>query len=133
MYHGRMDEQSTRQACEFDIFAPQCPSRRAFDHIFSRWGILVLARLTGNPMRFGELRRAIGGISEKMLSQTLKVLEREGLLDRQEWDEKPPRVEYSLTASGERISESIGSVIRNLYRELAENYRERGAAAGKAS
>ena len=119
-----MSDSDERQGCEFDVFAPQCPSRQAFDHIFSRWGILVLARLTGDTLRFGELRRAIGGISEKMLSQTLKVLEDEGLVRRQEWDEKPPRVEYSLTKSGERISDSIGGVIRNLYHELAQNYRE---------
>jgi DNA-binding HxlR family transcriptional regulator len=120
-----MSDQEEMQRCEFDVFAPQCPSRQAFDHIFSRWGILVLARLTREAMRFGELRRAIGGISEKMLSQTLKTLEAEGLVERAEWDEKPPRVEYRLTPAGERISDSIGSVIRNLYRELARNYSGR--------
>jgi DNA-binding HxlR family transcriptional regulator len=123
-----MSDQTASPRCEFDMFTPQCPSREAFDHIFSRWGILVRARLTGDTLRFGELRRAIGGISEKMLSQTLKVLEEERLVDRREWDEKPPRVEYSLTASGEQISESIGGLIRNLYRTLAENYRTRSAS-----
>lgn len=102
----------------FDVFHPLCPSRRAFDAIFSRWGILVLARLTTEPARFGALARAVGGISEKMLAQTLKVLEEEGLVHRQEWDEKPPRVEYSLTEAGQRMSKSIAGVIRDLYAEL---------------
>ena len=102
----------------FDVFHPNCPSRQAFDQIFSRWGILVLARLSEGPARFGALHRAVGGISERMLSQTLKVLEEEGLVLRQEWDEKPPRVEYSLTESGRRISSSIAGVISQLYGEL---------------
>lgn len=107
----------------FDVFHPDCPSRRAFDQIFSRWGILTLARLTPEPVRFGTLRRAIGGISEKMLAQTLKVLEDEGLVHRREWDEKPPRVEYSLTEGGQRLAQSIGGVIGDLYRELEARLR----------
>lgn len=102
----------------YDIFQALCPSRRAFDHIFSRWGILTLARLSEEPLRFGALRRAIGGISEKMLAQTLKALEEEGLVLRQEWDEKPPRVDYSLTEGGRRISRSLARVISDLYAEL---------------
>lgn len=102
----------------FDVFHPDCPSRQAFDQIFSRWGILVLARLSTEPVRFGVLRRSIGGISEKMLAQTLKVLEDEGLVVRQEWDEKPPRVEYALTPGGQRLSNSVAGVIGDLYGAL---------------
>lgn len=108
----------------FDVFHPDCPSRRVFDQIFSRWGILTLARLTEEPVRFGTLRRAIGGISEKMLAQTLKVLEEEGLVHRQEWDEKPPRVEYRLTPAGQRISQSVEGVIGELYGELEARQRQ---------
>ena len=104
----------------FDVFNPGCPSRKAFDQIFSRWGILTLSRLSPEPQRFGVLRRAVGGISERMLSQTLKVLEEEGLVTRTEWDEKPPRVEYSLSEFGLRISQSLDTVIKDLYRELAK-------------
>ena len=110
-----MDPQNARV---FNVFASLCPSRRAFEAIFSRWGILTLARLTREPVRFGTLRRSIDGISEKMLSQPLKVLEDEGLVLRQEWDEKPPRVEYGLSESGERLSVSIRGVIEQLYGEL---------------
>lgn len=102
----------------FDVFSTDCPSRQAFDAIFSRWGILTLARLTEEPVRFGELRRAIGGISERMLAQTLKVLEDEGLVERQEFDVKPPRVEYRLSDAGLRLSKTIGGLLTDLYGEL---------------
>jgi DNA-binding HxlR family transcriptional regulator len=109
----------------FDVFSTDCPSRQAFDAIFSRWGILTLARLSEEPVRFGELCRAVGGISERMLAQTLKVLEDEGLVERREYDVKPPRVEYRLSESGVRLSRSIGGLIADLYGEL-----ERRADAG---
>ena len=102
----------------YDVFQALCPSRRSFDRIFSRWGILILARLSEAPLRFGELHRAIGGISERMLAQTLKALEDEGLVIREQWNEKPPRVDYSLTESGKRISRSVSKVIATLYAEL---------------
>ena len=108
----------------FDVFHPACPSRQAFDHIFSRWGMLTLLRLSEGPMRFGALSRAVGGISEKMLAQTLTVLVEEGMVSRQEWDEKPPRVEYSLTEAGQRIAGSLGGVIRELYEDLEQRYRK---------
>lgn len=105
-------------AIPFDVFNPDCPSRRAFDQIFSRWGILVLAQLSDQAVRFGTLRRSIGGISEKMLAQTLKVLEEEGLIERKEWDEKPPRVEYCLTQAGQKVSGGVALVISDLYQAL---------------
>ncbi len=101
-----------------DVFSTDCPSRQVFDAICSRWGILALARLTEKPVRFGELRRAIGGISERMLAQTLKVLEEEGLVERHEYEVKPPRVEYALSASGARLSRSIVNLLGDLYGEL---------------
>lgn len=103
-----------------NIFAAACPVRQVFDHVFSRWGLLVMARLTLGTARFGSLRRSIGGISEKMLSQTLKILEEEGLVIRREWDEKLPRVEYSLTEKGMRIALGIKALIEDLYRELGD-------------
>lgn len=112
----------------FDVFAPDCPSRAAFEQIFSRWGILVLGRLTTEPVRFGTLRRSIGGISEKMLAQTLKVLEEQGLVLRQEWDEKPPRVEYALTPAGVKLAQGIGVVIADLYQALETRASDRAAA-----
>lgn len=111
----------------FDVFDPACPSRRSFDQIFSRWGILTLYRLTEQPVRFGALRKSVGGISEKMLSETLQMLEAEGLVDRQDWHEKPPRVEYRLTAAGAALSASLQGVFTQLYGHL-----ERRAAQSRA-
>lgn len=102
----------------FDVFAVKCPSRHAFDHIFSRWGMLTLLRLAEGPVRFGQLCRSVGGISEKMLSQTLRVLEEEGLILRHDWNEKPPRVEYQLSEAGHRIAGSLSSLVRELYHEM---------------
>lgn len=99
----------------YDVFQAGCPSRQAFDHVFSRWGILILVKLSGGPTRFGTLYRAIDGISERMLSQTLKALEEEGLVNRQEWDEKPPRVEYTLTEAGRQVSGGMARVIGDFY------------------
>ncbi len=102
----------------YDVFASRCPSRSVFEHVFSRWGALILARLAEGPARFGELTRGVDGISERMLSKSLKLLEEEGFLYRKDYDEKPPRVEYGLTPSGSRIAESIVLVINQLYNEL---------------
>jgi DNA-binding HxlR family transcriptional regulator len=107
-----------KAAIPLDVFDPGCPSRRAFDAIFSRWGLLTLARLSEQPVRFGVLRRAVGGISERMLAQTLKTLEEEGLVEREEYDVKPPRVEYRLSESGVRMAHSVGGLIDDLYREV---------------
>ncbi|MDC7239178.1 MAG: helix-turn-helix domain-containing protein [Spirochaetales bacterium] len=104
----------------YDVFAARCPSRTVFEHIFSRWGALILARLSEGPARFGELTRGVDGISERMLSKSLKVLEEEGFVYRKEYDQKPPRVEYGLTESGSRISLSITTVINQLYNELED-------------
>lgn len=102
----------------FDVFAAKCPSRTAFEHIFSRWGILILAGLHEKPARFRELFRAVEGISERMLSKNLKVLEKEGLIYRQDYHEIPPRVEYGLTEGGRKIAKSVLNVIKQLYKEL---------------
>jgi DNA-binding HxlR family transcriptional regulator len=103
---------------QFNVFAKGCPSRASFDAVFSRWGILVLGYLGDQPNRFGTLRDAIDGISEKMLAQTLKVLEEEGFVQRRDWNEKPPRVEYSLTEAGRKVAEGIQVFITDFYEAL---------------
>lgn len=77
-----------------------CPSREVLKHITSRWGVLVLVILNGGMHRFSELRRKIGGVSEKMLAETLKGLEGDGLLVRKSLPVVPPHVEYTLTPLG---------------------------------
>lgn len=83
-----------------DLLAEACPSREVLKHVTSRWGVLVLLSLETGTLRFGELRRRIGGVSERMLAQTLQWLEGDGLVDRVAHEVVPPRVEYSLTPLG---------------------------------
>jgi DNA-binding HxlR family transcriptional regulator len=85
-------------------FAPDCPTRVLLDHITSRWGVLILVALSSGTMRWGELRRWAGGISEKMLAQTLRTLEADGLVLRVQRPVVPPHVDYSLTDRGRELS-----------------------------
>lgn len=107
----------------FDVFSADCPSRAALAHATGRWGALTLAALTGGSMRFGAVRRHVGGISEKMLSQTLQELERDGLVHRAVLSEMPPNVEYSLTAAGEAVAGKVLELIEVLYATMAEGQR----------
>jgi len=74
------------------------------DHVTSKWGVLVLVALAGETLRWGELRRRAQGISEKMLAQTLRTLERDGLVHRDAHPVIPPRVDYSLTERGRELA-----------------------------
>lgn len=89
------------------LFAAQCPSREILSHITSRWGVLVLIALLSETHRFSELRRKIGGVSEKMLAQTLQSLEYDGFVRRDQKPVVPPHVEYSLTALGREVAEHV--------------------------
>ena len=86
------------------VLARDCPSRDILNHVCSRWGVLVLVVLLDGMHRFSELRRKIGGVSEKMLSQTLQSLEQDGFVDRKALPVVPPHVEYRLTAMGEEVA-----------------------------
>lgn len=86
------------------VFPAGCPSRKLLDHITSKWGVLILIALSEGEQRWSELRRRADGISEKMLAQTLRTLERDGLVMRKAQTVIPPRVDYSLTASGHELS-----------------------------
>ena len=84
-----------------------CPHRLVLEHVTSRWGVLVLMQLLDRPDRFSELRRAIGRVSEKMLTQTLQTLDRDGLVHRDAQPVIPPRVDYSLTPLGREAAEQV--------------------------
>ena len=99
----------------FDVFSTMCPSREVLEHVTSKWGSLTLAALRTEPARFGELRRCVDGISEKMLSQTLKSLEADGLVDRRVQSTMPPHVNYALTPIGETVADTVKHLIRALY------------------
>lgn len=90
-----------------DAFNSECPAREVLEHITGRWGILILTALGGGSLRFSELHTMIGGISEKMLSQTLRMLVRDGLIARTVEPATPPRVSYELTALGNGLTESL--------------------------
>ena len=85
-------------------FTPDCPARALLDHITSRWGVLILVALSSGTMRWGELRRWARGISEKMLAQTLRTLEADGLVLREQRPVVPPHVDYSLTDRGRELA-----------------------------
>ncbi|MRD71892.1 transcriptional regulator [Rhodocyclus tenuis] len=90
-----------------NLFAAQCPSRDVLKHVTSRWGVLVLVALLDGTHRFSDLRRKVGGVSEKMLAQTLQWLEGDGFVQRTSYPVVPPRVEYTLTPSGEEVGRRV--------------------------
>lgn len=90
-----------------EVFTEGCPTRVVLDHIMSKWGVLVLLALTDGTHRWGELRREVEGISEKMLASTLRTLEADGLVERTSYPEVPPRVEYSLTELGRELMDRM--------------------------
>jgi DNA-binding HxlR family transcriptional regulator len=92
-------------------YGADCPTRRALDRIGDKWSVLIVGLLAQRTHRFAELRRSIEGISQKMLTQTLRSLERDGLLTRTIYAEVPLRVEYSLTPMGRTLVEPIQAVV----------------------
>ncbi|ANC91854.1 transcriptional regulator [Azospirillum humicireducens] len=90
-----------------DAYASGCPTRHALDRIADKWTVLILGLLEGGPMRFNQLRREIEGISQKMLSQTLKSLERDGLVSRKVFATVPVTVEYAITPLGATLAETL--------------------------
>jgi len=90
-----------------ELFAAACPSRDVLKHVTSRWGVLVLVALLAGTHRFSDLRRKVGGVSEKMLAQTLQWLESDGLVDRHAYPVVPPHVEYRLTPLGTEAAHRV--------------------------
>ena len=116
-----------------NLFAADCPTRTVLDDVTSRWGSLVILVLLEQTYRFSELAYRIGGISEKMLAQTLRVLEEDGFVSRKVYPTKPPRVEYSLTPFGrdlaERVQHLTGWVESNVSRVIANREKSRQMSA----
>lgn len=94
-----------------NVYAPDCPSRPLLEHITSRWGVLVLVLLLDRPHRFGEMASLIGGVSDKMLSQTLKTLVADGFVTREVAVDGPVRVTYDLTPLGRGAAERLGELV----------------------
>jgi DNA-binding HxlR family transcriptional regulator len=87
-----------------------CPTRTVLDRIGDRWTVLVVGTLSQGPARFSELARRVEGVSQKMLTQTLRGLERDGLVTRTVHAEVPPRVEYELTRAGSTLIEPLAAL-----------------------
>jgi DNA-binding HxlR family transcriptional regulator len=90
-----------------NVMAADCPSRGVLQHLTNRWGTLVMVALATRPHRFAELRRAVGGVSERMLSQTLKDLEADGFVLRTAHQVVPPHVDYELTGLGRQAAAHV--------------------------
>ncbi|HGK7611648.1 TPA: transcriptional regulator [Legionella pneumophila] len=89
---------------DYSVYNEKCPSHNVLEGISDKWSILVISLLSQKIYRFGELKREIGGISPKMLTQTLLKLERYGFVQRQSYPVFPMKVEYSLTRLGKELS-----------------------------
>ena len=106
-----------KQKC--DVMNENCPSRKVLDRIADKWTSLVILALSDGTLRYGELKRRIGGVSQKMLTQTLRSLEEDGLLSRKVYPVVPPMVEYSLTPLGRSLNEPLTAI-----RKWAESHPE---------
>ena len=101
----------------YDVMAQTCPSRRVLHRIGARWTIFVLTALDGGPMRFVEIKTRIVGITPTLLTETLRAMEYDGLIDRRDLGGRPPHVEYELTGLGRSLLIPLATV-----REWAEEH-----------
>lgn len=122
-----------RQYGGANVYLARCPSRTVLETLSNKWSTLVMGALSQGPQRFGELRRALDGITQKMLTQTLRTLERDGMITRTVYPTIPPRVEYAHTTLG-RDAGTLFHAIRDWaeghYAEILvarERYDERAA------
>ncbi|QSE93378.1 helix-turn-helix transcriptional regulator [Rhodococcus pseudokoreensis] len=104
-------QESEDRTLEADVFARNCASRETLQTVTGRWGVLALAALSEGNYRFSALRRRVDGVSERMLSQTLQALERDGLVVRDVLEAIPPKVEYSLTPLGAEVGSRLIELI----------------------
>lgn len=107
---GRQEASGPTDQAE-TVFARDGIARSAMDHIATKWAVLTLVCLRKNAYRFNELRRQVDGVSEKMLSQTLQTLERDGMVDRAVLAIIPARVEYSITPLGAAVADQLRGLV----------------------
>jgi DNA-binding HxlR family transcriptional regulator len=104
----------------YDVMATNCPTRQVIGRVGDKWTLLVLYALGGGTLRFSQLRTEVEGISQKMLTQTLRALERDGLVHRKAYATIPPKVEYGLTALGRSLGDVITMVRHWAYAHMDE-------------
>ena len=125
-----MSEKLSEKFSRGELLNVNCPSRDVLKRVTSRWSVLILLALQDQTLRFSALRRAVGGVSERMLAQNLRYLEEDGFAQRIAYAVVPPHVEYRLTPLGREVSEQVVGLADwlelNLSRILAQ--REKSAA-----
>jgi DNA-binding HxlR family transcriptional regulator len=117
--HGGAHDVIVAPAVPYDVYQAKCPTREALNRIADKWTALIIGLLEERPYRFGELKRGVGGISHKVLTQTLRGLETDGLVARIVLSQRPLTVEYSLTPLGRTLTAPLHAV-----RDWAERHIE---------
>ncbi len=110
-----------------NVLDQNCESRRTLDRVADKWSALVVYALVRGPRRHGQLKREIDGVSQKMLTQTLRSMERDGLVVRRVIDRVPPHVEYGLTVLGQTLTEPLVAICRWSMDHLPDVQRARTA------
>ncbi|MCW1877228.1 helix-turn-helix transcriptional regulator [Erwinia sp. INIA-01] len=96
-----------KEHLDWNVYSNQCPTREVLARLADKWALLILGRLESGPVRFNNLRRDVQGISQKVLTQTLRKLERDGLIARQVFATVPVTVEYSITPLGQTLTKTV--------------------------
>lgn len=109
-----------------NVLTPACPSRAILNHVTSRWGVLVLIALGRGTRRFSQLRREIGGVSDRMLAQTLQDLAADGFVIRTSYDQVPPHVDYRLSELGQEVAARVQGLVEFLEENLEAILRAKG-------
>lgn len=115
-----------------DVYSAKCPTRQVLDHIAGKWTVLIVDALLEGTLRYTDLSRRIEGVSQKMLTQTLRSLEADGFVTRTVYPTIPPRVEYALTELGQSLGEPIAALRRWTETHINEIERARARAASAA-
>ncbi|MBF9045297.1 transcriptional regulator [Rhodobacterales bacterium HKCCE4037] len=112
-----------------NVLAQDCPSRTILKHVTGRWAVLTLIALQGRTIRFSALKRLVGGVSDRMLTQTLQTLQADGFVHRRALDVVPPHVEYSLTPRGEEVAARVRALADWIEDNLHDVLDDRMTAA----
>jgi DNA-binding HxlR family transcriptional regulator len=94
----------------YDVLNPNCPTQQVLDRIASKWTMLVILALGERPMRYAQLQRRVVGVTKKMLTQTLRALERDGLVARRVYQTVPVQTEYELTSLGASLAHAVSGI-----------------------
>ncbi len=126
-------QQRATARAEYDAFLAACPSRQVLARISDKWVALILVALAGGPLRYSDLGRIITGVSQKMLTQTLRILERDGLVARTVTASVPVRVDYQLTPLGDSLMPAVNAVKAWAEEHITEIEASRAAYDQQAS